>query len=132
MPITPLTLGKNVAAIQDHHVLIAEIERVPVGFVLAALAEKHTPLFVRVVAVAPEAQQRGIGLQLLCAAAQIEPNRNIVLATQKTNFAAHAMNKRFAAAIGASIHPVKLGVYPDNYLGIRRGLGYRAWEIRRA
>lgn len=130
-PITPLPLRDNAAAISANHVLIAEIEGVPVGFVLASLSQKHSPLFVQVVAVVPEAQYRGIGLQLLSAAAEVEPHRNIALATQQTNLAAHAMNAKFADSIGASIHRVNLGVYPDKLLGIPRGLGYRAWEIKR-
>lgn len=131
VPITPLALRDNAATISEHRVLISEIERVPVGFVLASIAEEHSPLFVRVVAVVPEAQRRGIGLQLLSAAAALEPHRNIAVATQETNFAAHAMKNRFAASIGSSAHRVRLGVYPDKLLGIPRGEGYRAWELKR-
>ncbi|UUX59880.1 GNAT family N-acetyltransferase [Glutamicibacter halophytocola] len=130
-PITPLGIRRNATTLSEDRVFIAEIERVPVGFALAAISEKHAPLFMQVVAVVPQAQQRGIGLQLLRAATETEPDRNIALATQSTNFAAHAMNRRFAASIGASIQRVNLGVYPDSYLGISRGQGYRAWEIRR-
>ena len=43
VPITPLALRDNATAISAHHVLIAEIDRVPVGFVLASLSEKHSP-----------------------------------------------------------------------------------------
>lgn len=131
VPITPLALRENATAIAAHHVLIAEVDRVPVGFVLASLSEKHPPLFAQVVAVVQEAQRRGIGLQLLSAVAQIEPQRDLALATQETNFVARAMNEKFADVIGASIHRVKLGVYPDKLLGIPRGQGYRAWEIKR-
>lgn len=130
-PITPLMLRDNAAAIAANHVLIADIAGIPVGFVLASISEKHSPLFVQVVAVVSEAQRRGIGLQLLSAAAELEPHRDIALATQKTNLAAHAMDKRFAESIGASIHRVNLGVYPDKLLGIPRGQGYRVWRIKR-
>lgn len=130
-PITPLGLRRNATTISEDSVFIAEIDRVPVGFVLAALSERHAPLFVQVVAVVPEAQRRGIGQKLLSAAVSVAPERNIVLATQETNVAAHAMNRKFAASIGASIHRLNLGVYPDDYLGIPRSLGYRAWEIKR-
>lgn len=131
VPITPMPLRDNAATISEHRVLIAEIERVPVGFVLASLGPEPSPLFVQVVAVVPEAQRRGIGLQLLSAAAALDPQRNIALATQETNLAAQAMNNRFAGSMAASIHRVNLGVYPDKYLGIRRGQGYRVWEITR-
>ncbi|WDF33724.1 GNAT family N-acetyltransferase [Arthrobacter agilis] len=131
VPITPMPLRDNAATISGHRVLIAEIERVHVGFVLASLGPEPSPLFVQVVAVVSEAQRRGIGQQLLSAAAALEPQRNIVLATQETNLAAHALNKRFADSMAASIHKVNLGVYPNKYLGIRRGQGYRVWEIER-
>lgn len=130
-PITPQMHCENAATISEHCVLVAEIHGVHVGFVQASLSEEHAPLFVQVVAVAPEVQGRGIGLQLLSAAASLEPHRNIALATQATNLAAHAMNRRFAASIGAGIRRVNLEVYPDKLLGISRGQGYRAWEIIR-
>ncbi|WP_457967592.1 GNAT family N-acetyltransferase [Arthrobacter sp. D1-29] len=62
---------------------MAEIERVHVCVVLASLGPEPSPLLVQVVAVVPEAQRRGIGQQLLSAAAAVEPQRNIAMATQE-------------------------------------------------
>lgn len=45
-PITPLGLRKNSTTISEDTIFIAEIDRVPVGFVLASLSERHAPLFV--------------------------------------------------------------------------------------
>lgn len=130
-PITPLPLKCNAAVIAEHRVLIAEIERIPVGFVLASVSESHSPISIQVVSVVPEVRGRGIGFELLSGATALEPNRNIALATQGENLAARAMNEKFAASIGAIVHPVKLGVYPDELLGFSRGQGYRTWEVRR-
>lgn len=131
-PITVLSLSTNAQTINDRLVLFAEIESVHVGFCVASPGTKTSdPMFVQVVAVVPAAQRRGIGRELLAAAAATEPERDIVFATQEGNLAAHAMNARFAIELGATLERVNLGVYPDRYLGIRRGQGYRAWRVKR-
>ncbi len=131
-PITVLSLSTNAQTIKDRLVLFAEIESVHVGFCVASPGVKTSdPMFVQVVAVVPAAQRRGIGRELLAAAASTEPERDIVFATQESNLAAHAMNARFAGELGATLERVNLGVYPDRYLGIQRGQGYRAWRVKR-
>lgn len=130
--ITVLSLSTNAQTIKDRLVLFAEIESVHVGFCVASPGMKTSdPMFVQVVAVVPAAQRRGIGRELLAAAASTEPERDIVFATQESNLAAHAMNARFAGELGATLERVNLGVYPDRYLGIQRGQGYRAWRVKR-
>jgi hypothetical protein len=131
-PIYVKSVHENVATIVKHLVLLAEIGNVHVGLCVSLPGLKDSdPLFVQVVAVVPEAQCRGIGLALLTAAAEREPQRDIALATRDDNIAAHAMNLRFASSIGAPLRRVRLGTYPDRNLGIRRGQGYRAWIIQR-
>lgn len=131
-PITVLSLGTNAQTINDRLVHFAEIESVHVGSCVASPGAKTSdPMFVQVVAVVPAAQRRGIGRGLLVAASSTEPERDIVFATQESNLAAHAMNARFASELGATLERVNLGVYPDRYLGIQRGQGYRAWRIKR-
>lgn len=131
-PLTVETVRSNAATIGDKTVLIAEIGDVHVGYLVShPAAAPADPLFVQVVAVAPAAQRRGIGAVLLTAAAAREPERDIVLATQEQNVAMHALNRRFADSLGAGLERIALGTFRDGDLGIRRGLGYRAWRFRR-
>ncbi|MGL3808150.1 GNAT family N-acetyltransferase [Paeniglutamicibacter sp. R2-26] len=126
-------MKENASKITEQLVLLAEIDGVHVGFCVSAPGlQDSDPLFIQVVAVAPEAQRRGVGLALLTAAAKREPRRDIALATQDDNVAARSLNEQFAKSIGASIRRVRLGTYRDGDLGIRRGLGYRAWVIQRS
>lgn len=131
-PIQPRFLRDNESEIEKERVVMAEIEGVHVGFCLSAPGPSEAdPLFVQVVAVAPEARKRGVGLSLLSAAAAKEPLRDIALATQPDNVAALAMNERFAVSLGANIRRVPLGTFRHGDLGIRRGDGYRSWHIQR-
>ncbi|MFF5794506.1 GNAT family N-acetyltransferase [Paeniglutamicibacter sp. NPDC012692] len=125
-------MKKNASTVTERLVLLAEIGGVHVGFCVSSPGPQDSdPLFIQIVAVVPEAQRRGIGLALLTKAAEREPLRNIALATQDDNGEARALNVKFAKSIGASIGRVNLGTYPDKDLGIRRGMGYRAWLIQR-
>jgi GNAT superfamily N-acetyltransferase len=131
-PIFVRSERENVSMIAQKHVLLAEIEKVHVGFCVSHPgAGVSGPLFVQVVAVAPPAQRRGVGMALLVAAAAREPHRDIALATQDSNVAGRALIERFARSLGAHIERVRLGTYRDGDLGIKRGVGYRAWAIRR-
>lgn len=112
--------------------LLAEIEGIHAGLCIARPGPRDVDsLFVQVVAVVPAAQQRGIGLSLLAAAAGREPDRDIALAIQSSNLAAHAMNSRFGEMIGGDVQRVNLGAYLYSDLGIQRGQGYRVWKIKR-
>lgn len=131
-PITVLSLEENTQTIHDRLTFFAEIDGVHVGLCIAVPEAKASdPLFVQVVAVVPTAQRRGIGRKLLAAAASEDAERDIVFATQENNQAARAMNARFASELGATIERVNMGVYPDRYLGIQRGQGYRVWKVKR-
>jgi ribosomal protein S18 acetylase RimI-like enzyme len=131
-PISVRSVRDNVSMIARQEVLLAEVDGIHVGFCVSHLgASESDPLFIQLVGVASEAQQRGIGLALITAASAHEPRRDVAVATQDSNTAARALNERFARSIGASIERVKLGTYRDPDLGIVRGLGYRAWLIRR-
>ena len=131
-PIYVRSVRENVSMIAERVVLLAEIDKVHVGFCVSFPGYAASdPLFIRIVAVAPAVQRRGVGLALLTAAAERELGRNLALATQDTNIAARALNERFANSIGASIRRVPLGTYSDRDLGIRRGDDYRAWVVRR-
>ncbi|MFS2241238.1 GNAT family N-acetyltransferase [Microbacterium sp. OR16] len=131
-PITVRSVRANGATLAEHFVLLAEIEDVHVGYCCFAVgAQPSTPIIIQVVAVAPEAQRRGIGLKLLTAASETDSRRDIVLATQDNNIAARALNARFAASISAVLRRIPLSTYPDHALGIQRGHGYRAWTIER-
>lgn len=131
-PIAVQGVRKNVSTIVERLVLVAEIDDIHVGFCVSSPGVQDSdPLFVQVVAVAPDVQGRGAGLALLTAAAQREPRRDIALATQPDNVAARSMNEKFAVSIGARIRKINLGSYRDSDLGIQRGLGYRAWVIQR-
>ncbi|WP_244650700.1 GNAT family N-acetyltransferase [Plantibacter sp. CFBP 13570] len=131
-PIAVKSVGENVSMIADRFVLLAEIDEVHVGLCVAVRGVRRSdPLFIQVVGVAPPAQRRGIGLALLTAAADLEPLRDIALATQNENVAALAMIDGFARSIGTVAERVRLGTYRDRDLGISRGHGYRAWTIRR-
>ncbi|MFF5794613.1 GNAT family N-acetyltransferase [Paeniglutamicibacter sp. NPDC012692] len=130
MPIRDVK--ENATEITERLVLLAEIDGVHVGFCVASPGLLDSdPLFIREVAVVQEAQRLGIGLELLAKAADRGPRRDIALATQDDNAEARAMNAKFATSIGASIGRVNLNTYRDCDLGIRRGLGYRAWLIQR-
>lgn len=132
-PITVLPVSKNVTTIAAETVLLAQIDDVHVGYChIASVRRDSAPMFVRVVAVTPAAQRRGVGLALLTTAAGLQPRHDIALATQDGNAAARAMNEKFAELIGASIRRVSLGTYRNSDLGIRRGDGYRVWLIERA
>lgn len=132
VPITVRSVRMNVGTIADETVLIAEIDSIHVGYCIVTPGRGPvSPLFIKVVAVAPAAQRRGVGLALLLAASTLAPRRDIALATQDDNLAARSMNDKFASAIGASIRRVKLDTYRNTDLGIRRGMGYRAWLIER-
>jgi GNAT superfamily N-acetyltransferase len=131
-PISVQSVRENVSTIGERRVLIAEIGDVHVGFCVSSPGvEESDPLFLQVVAVAPPAQGRGVGLALLTAAAQREPRRDIALATQYDNVAARSLNEKLAKSIGARIRKVSLSNYRDSDFGIQRGLGYRAWVIQR-
>ena len=131
-PISVLSVQQNISTIADRRVLFAEMDQTHVGFCVShASAIGPGPLYIQVVGVVTEAQRSGTGVALLIAAAEYEPGRDIVLATQDSNAAARAMNERFATSIDASIERIALGTFPDRDLGISRGLGYRSWIIRR-
>lgn len=127
-----LEVKDNIPKIAEHVVHLAEIGGVHVGFCVSFPGPQDSdPLFVQEIGVVPDAQGRGIGMALLCAAAVREPRRNIALATQDNNEGAQALNKKFAKSIGANICRVSLGTYRNYDLGIQRGQGYRSWVIRR-
>ncbi len=131
-PIVVRSVHDNVSTISERLVLLAEIDGVHVGFCVSFPGPQDSdPLFIQIVAVAPNAQRRGVGLTLLTKAAEREPLRDIALATQKINVAAREMNGKFANSIGASLQQVNLGTYRDSDLGIQRGMGYRSWVIQR-
>jgi ribosomal protein S18 acetylase RimI-like enzyme len=131
-PISVRSVRENVSTIIERRVLLAEIDGIHVGFCISFPGTQDSdPMFIQVVAVAPNAQRRGVGLTLLTAAAEREPRRDIALATQDDNVAARSLNEKFARSIGASIGKVNLSTYRDCDLGIQRGLGYRAWAIQR-
>lgn len=130
-PIGVLSVQKNVETIAAQQVLLAEVEGVHVGFcAFSPGPQKTDPLFIQTIGVEPLAQSRGIGFELLSAATEREPHRNIALAIRNDNTGAHALTKRFAQATEASLHKVKLGTYLDTHLGITRGMGYRIWLIQ--
>ena len=132
-PITVQAVAKNVDLIDEHTVLFAEQNGVHVGFCLIVDdRQAQSPLFIQVVAVVPEAQRQGIGMQLMEAAASIAPTRNIAFATQDENAAARALNERFATSLQANLRKVRLGTFPNRSLGIQRSDGYRSWLIERS
>lgn len=131
-PISVQTVGANVTTIAERVVLLAEIDDVHVGFCVTFAGRQNAdPHFIQILAVAPKAQRRGVGLALLTAAANREPLRDMALATQDNNVAALSLSDKFASSIGASIRRVNLGTYPDSDLGISRGMGYCVWAIQR-
>ncbi|MDR6639618.1 GNAT family N-acetyltransferase [Paenarthrobacter nitroguajacolicus] len=131
-PISVRSVRENASTINDERVLIAEIDGVHVGFCISTKGSKASdPMFLQVVAVAPGAQRRGVGIALMTAAAAYEPERDIVLATQDDNLAARALNEKYARSIGAKIYRVRISAYRNKDLGIQRGMGYRAWAIQR-
>lgn len=131
-PIGVQSVRENASTIAKRLVFLAEIDGVHVGFCVSSPGLLDSdPLFIRIVAVAPGAQRRGVGVALLTVAAEREPQRNIALATQDDNVAARSLNEQFAKSIGATIRRINLGTYRDSDLGISRGMGYRAWAIQR-
>lgn len=85
-PLTVRSVRDNVLMTARQPVLIAEVDGVHVGFCVSHRGSSEAdPLFIQLVRVASEAQQRGIGLSLITAAAAHEPGRDIVLATQDSN-----------------------------------------------
>jgi GNAT superfamily N-acetyltransferase len=116
-PISVQSVRNNASTIAECRVLLAEVDDVHIGFCVSALGLRNSdPLYIKVVAVAPDAQRRGAGMALLSAAAEQWPLRDIA---------------RFATSIGASIQRTRLDRYRDSDLGIQRGWGYRAWAIER-
>lgn len=131
-PIRPKPIDENVSMIETHTVLLAEAGGVHVGYCVAvADASRRDLLFLKVVAVVPELQHRGVGLALLAAAAEREPQRDIALATHQDNLGVLAMGSRFAESVGGVFRRVKLGTFRDRDLGFSRGEGYRVWLIER-
>lgn len=131
-PITVKSVSQNVQTIMRQSVFLAEVGGVHVGRCISRPGQAiGEPLYIQVVAVAPGAQRRGVGSALLSAAAEAEPKRSIALATQDENTGARAMVESFARSLGANVERVKLGTFRDSDLGISRGLGYRAWLVRR-
>jgi GNAT superfamily N-acetyltransferase len=131
-PTTVKPIRYNVSTIAKQLVLLAEIDGVHVGCCVAFVSPtSFHPLFVQLVAVAPEARRRGVGLALLSAATARKPGGDVAIATKDDNVATRALNERFAGLIGASIRRVPRGTYRDGALGIRKGDGYRVWVIRR-
>ncbi|PZF66983.1 hypothetical protein DEJ33_06880 [Curtobacterium sp. MCPF17_047] len=132
-PISVQSIQENIATISSQPVLFAELNGVHVGLCVSLLPVAATePLFLQVVGVVEAARKRGIGIALMKAAVDEAPGRTVAFATQDTNRAAHAMNQRLATIIDGDLRAVPLGTYRDKALGIRRGLGYRAWSIDRS
>ncbi len=132
-PLTVQSATSNDKTIAEQRVLFAMIGETPVGFCVSMTdTAAPDPVFIQTVGVVGTARGRGIGLALMHAVAEQAPDRNIALATQNDNLAARRMNERFAASIGAELRRLNLGTYKDENLGIRRGLGYRAWTIERS
>ncbi|QZQ53608.1 GNAT family N-acetyltransferase (plasmid) [Curtobacterium sp. TC1] len=132
-PIDPQPESENDKTIAGQLVLFAMVGQTPVGFCVSMTdTAASDPMFIQTVGVVGTARGRGIGLALMHAVAEQAPDRNIALATQNDNLAARRMNERFAASIGAELRRLNLGTYNDDNLGIRRGLGYRAWTIDRS
>lgn len=131
-PITVRSVRDNAATMADKLVLLDEISGVHAGLCVAMPGPRaFDPMFIQVVAVAPDAQRRGVGLALLTAAAERWPHRDLVFATQDDNTAVRALNEKFTRGLGAVMRRVTLRTYSDRDLGINRGFGYRAWIIER-
>ena len=131
-PISVSSLRHNASIAASSLVQIAEIDGIHVGFCVSLPGPKQSdPLFIQVIGVAPAAQRRGVAMELLAAAAGVEPHRDIALATQDGNVAARALIARFAQSTNSALDRVNLGTFRDRDLGIRRGMGYRVWRIRR-
>lgn len=122
----------NLSKIGQQLVLLAEIADCPVGFccVLAGRTDSD-PLFIQLVAVVPSARRRGVGLALLSAAAERQPQRNIAMATLDDNIDAQRLNERFAQSIGGNIQRVPVSRFRPSDLGFARGERHRPWIINR-
>lgn len=122
----------NVSKIGQQLVLLAEIADFPVGFccVLAGRTDPD-PLFIQLVAVVPSARRRGVGLALLSAAAEWQPQRNIAMATLDDNVDARRLNERFAQSIGGNIQRVPAGRFRPSDLGFAPGERHRPWIVDR-
>ncbi|NHW49258.1 MULTISPECIES: GNAT family N-acetyltransferase [unclassified Paenarthrobacter] len=126
------SVESNIAKIGQQLVLLAEIADYPVGFccVLAGRTSSD-PLFIQQVTVVPLAQKRGIGLALLNAAAEWQPERNIAMATLDDNGAARRLNASFARSIGGRLQRVPLRRFRRSDLGFASGERHRPWMIDR-
>jgi GNAT superfamily N-acetyltransferase len=122
----------NESKIGQQPVLLAEIADYPVGF-CCVLADRPNsePLFIQLVAVVPPARRRGVGLALLNAAARLQPQCNIAMATLGDNVAARRLNDRFAQSIGGNIQRVPASRFRPSDLGFARGERHRPWIIYR-
>ena len=130
--ITVQSAASNDKTIAAQRVLFAMIEETAVGFCVSMSGTTGLdPVFVQLVGVVGAVRGLGIGTALMNAVAEQTRCRTIAFATQDDNLAARRMSERFAASIGAELRRVNLGTYKDESLGIRRGLGYRAWTIER-
>ena len=79
-PISVQSVRNNASTIAECRVFLAEIDDAHIGFFVSALGlQDSDPLFIKVVAVAPDAQRRGAGMALLTAAAEQWPRRDIAL-----------------------------------------------------
>jgi GNAT superfamily N-acetyltransferase len=122
----------NVSKISQQLVLLAEIADYPVGFCCALVGRANwDPLFIQLVAVVPWARRRGVGLALLSAAAEWQPQRNIAMATLDDNVAARRLNERFAKSIGADTQRVPVSRFRPSDLGFAPGERHRPWMIDR-
>lgn len=122
----------NLLEIEQQLVLLAEIAGHPVGFSRALVGRTELdPIFIQLVAVVPPARRRGVGLELLSAAAGREPQRDIAMATLDDNVAARRLNERLADSISGEIQRVPIRRYRRSDLGFAEGEHHRAWVINR-
>lgn len=132
-PIGVRPVKENASTIAEQLVLLAVIDGIHVGYCVSSLGRDESgPLFIQVVAVVPEARRRGIGLALLTAVAEREPERDVALATRDDNDEARSLSEQFAKSIGASIGRVSLGTYKNSDLAITQGNYFRPWLIQRS
>ncbi|MFJ6272126.1 GNAT family N-acetyltransferase [Pseudarthrobacter oxydans] len=122
----------NVSRIGQQFVLLAEIADHPVGFCCVLAGRTNSdPLFIQLVTVVPFVRRRGVGIALLNAAAEWQPQRNIAMATLDENVAAQRLNERLAQSIGGNIQRVPAGRFRPSDLGYSRGERHRPWMINR-
>lgn len=126
-------VGFNVSKVEKQIVLMADISGDPIGFCVALAGRTEiAPVFVQLVAVVPQARQRGAGLALVRAVARAEPHRDIVLAIQDENTASRALSQRVAVSLNSKIRRVPIRSYRRSELGIAEGEVHRAWLITRS